>query len=641
MKKFTIRRAEDGRLKAAQIVGNTRIGGVVSCVLNYYKFMDRSRWRFDFFAYEHCGFDDALRAIDPAARVLTIPRLDRDPLGAVSALRRRLREGGYAVAHSHMTTLSAFALRAAKGAGVPVRVCHAHSTFDRHSDHYLIKAALRPFAAADATVRMACGELAAQNLFGRRAKEAVILPNAIDLERFAPDPQAKARLGLEGRCLLFVGRFAPQKNLPFLLDAFALALRRRPMTLLLLGAGDEEKALRARRAARPCRARPLPAAGRSRAVVRRGGRLRAALAVRGVPRCRIGSAGGGPALPVLGQDHARGGRVRERRVFAARAGDLGGSDGKRYAPPYRRRRAAAAGGLRHTARGGAAVRSLRARRTALFDGYIFGRRKKMIDRERLRRPLQQAYLLRLLVRRNIKNQYYRSFIGVLWTVLNPLLNMLVMTLVFSRLFGGDTALDYPIYILSGNIIFNIMRTSTSGSLPCLVRLRDMLQKTRVSIALFPTANVLSSLVTFLFSFVALLIVALVRYLTGDYVFAWQIVLVVVLIPAIALFSLGISYFLSALYVFFRDIEHLYTVILTLWTYLTPLFYTVDRLGSALIEKIMNLNPMYHYVEYFRTLLAGGIPSGLEHLICYGFAIASFAVGYLFMRAVRNHIAANL
>ncbi len=266
----------------------------------------------------------------------------------------------------------------------------------------------------------------------------------------------------------------------------------------------------------------------------------------------------------------------------------------------------------------------------------------MIDREKLRRPLQQAYLLRLLVRRNIKNQYYRSFIGVLWTVLNPLLNMLVMTLVFSRLFGNDTDLDYPIYILSGNIIFNIMRTSTSGSLPCLVRQRDMLQKTRVSIALFPTANVLSSLVTFLFSFVALLIVALVRYLMGPYdTFGWQIVLVVVLVPAVALFSLGISYFLSALYVFFRDIEHLYTVILTLWTYLTPLFYTVDKLDSDLIEKIMFLNPMYHYVEYFRTLLDGGIPSGLEHLICYGFAIASFAVGYLFMRAVRNHIAANL
>ena len=144
MDEFTLQRAEDGRWKAAQIVGNTRIGGVVSCVLNYYKFMDRRRWRLDFFAYEHCGFDEELRAIDPAARVLTIPRFDRDPLRAMSALQKLLREGGYAVAHSHMTTLSAFALRAARRAGVPVRICHAHSTFDRRSDHYWIKAALRP-----------------------------------------------------------------------------------------------------------------------------------------------------------------------------------------------------------------------------------------------------------------------------------------------------------------------------------------------------------------------------------------------------------------------------------------------------------------------------------------------------------------
>lgn len=248
MNHFVLRHTQDGRLKAAQIVGNTRIGGVVSCVLNYYKFMDRSRWRFDFFAYEHCGFDEALRTIDPTARVLTIPRFDRDPLRAMHTLQKLLHEGGYAVAHSHMTTLSAFALRAARRANVPVRICHAHSTFDRRSDHYWIKAALRPFAAKDATCRMACGRLAAQNLFRRRANEAIILPNAIDLERFAPDPLAKARLGLEGRNLLFVGRFVPQKNLPFLLEAFALALRRRPMTLLLMGAGAEERVLRERAA---------------------------------------------------------------------------------------------------------------------------------------------------------------------------------------------------------------------------------------------------------------------------------------------------------------------------------------------------------------------------------------------------------
>ncbi len=260
---------------------------------------------------------------------------------------------------------------------------------------------------------------------------------------------------------------------------------------------------------------------------------------------------------------------------------------------------------------------------------------------KLRKIGQQGYLLTLLVRRNIKNQYYRSFIGVLWTVLNPLLNMLVMAFVFSKLFGGDTDLDYPIYILSGNIIFNIMRTSTSGSLPCLVHQRNMLQKTRVSIALFPTSNVLSSLVTFSFSFIALLVVALVRFFSGHYVFQWTILLVVLLIPAVTLFSLGISYFLSALYVFFRDIEHIYSVVLTLWTYLTPLFYTIDRLNSDLVTKVMKFNPMFHYVEFFRDLLLGTIPGGTELLICYGFALGSFAVGYAFMRAVRNHIAANL
>ena len=77
---------------------------------------------------------------------------------------------------------------------------------------------------------------------------------------------------------------------------------------------------------------------------------------------------------------------------------------------------------------------------------------------------QQGYLLTLLVRRNIKNQYYRSFIGILWTVLNPLLNMAVMAFVFSSIFGAGitNGLDYPLYILSGNIIFNIMRVAKSN-----------------------------------------------------------------------------------------------------------------------------------------------------------------------------------
>ena len=262
---------------------------------------------------------------------------------------------------------------------------------------------------------------------------------------------------------------------------------------------------------------------------------------------------------------------------------------------------------------------------------------------------QRLYLLRLLVRRNIKNQYYRSVIGVLWTVLNPLLNMIVMAFVFSAIFGRNgSELDYPIFILSGNIIFAVMRSSTSTSLTCLVGQRDMLQKTRVPIEIFPTSNVFSALVTFAFSFVALLIVAGFRALpiwngTGAslFTFHWQIVLTVAILPALILFSLGISYFLSALYVFFRDIKHIYTVLLTLWNYLTPIFYTVSALKSELGSKIMVFNPMYHYVEGFRALLEGTIPSAMSWVAMYGFAAISLVIGWLFLQALKNKIAAYL
>ena len=261
----------------------------------------------------------------------------------------------------------------------------------------------------------------------------------------------------------------------------------------------------------------------------------------------------------------------------------------------------------------------------------------------LNQASQRVYLLRLLVKRNIKNQYYGSVIGVLWTVLNPLLNMLVMAFVFSQIFGrGGINMDYSVYVLSGNIIFNVMRSATSGSLPCLVAQRNLLQKNKISPSIFSVSNVLSSLVTFGFSLIALVFVMVVRILMGaEVAFHWEMLMTVILMPALLLFSLGISLFLSALFVFFRDIKHIYSVILTLWTYLTPLFYTIDTLNNEMVSKAMNFNPMYHYVEYFRALLRGAVPSLTTHLICYGFGIISFLIGWLFMRLTKHSIAVRL
>ena len=238
---------KDGRIKVMQIVGNARLGGVVSCVLNYYSHMDRSRYRFDFITYGPSPLEEKLREIDAESRVFTVPPFDGTScLSAMRALKGILREGKYSIVHSHLTTLSAFALRAAKSAGTPVRICHAHSTFDKNSDHYAVKAILRPFAAKCATHRMACGELAAQNLYRKQASNAFILRNAIDLDTYSFDPQARKKLNLSGRVLLFAGRFAPQKNLFFLLEAFARARKKYPaipFTLAMVGDGAQKQEL--------------------------------------------------------------------------------------------------------------------------------------------------------------------------------------------------------------------------------------------------------------------------------------------------------------------------------------------------------------------------------------------------------------
>ena len=233
---------ENGPVNVAQIVGNAKLGGVVSCILNYYRHIDREKFRFDFITYGPSDFDEDVCRIDGNARIHYIAPFDGATfLKAASQLKGILSRGNYAIAHSHLTTLSAFALPAAKRAGVPVRICHAHSTFDRQSDRYLAKAILRPFAARCATHLMACGKLAAENLYRERAKQATILPNAIDLKRFSPEGPAAPKTGYT---VLFAGRFAPQKNLFFLLEAFAKAIRIRPMTLVMLGDGAEHAALK-------------------------------------------------------------------------------------------------------------------------------------------------------------------------------------------------------------------------------------------------------------------------------------------------------------------------------------------------------------------------------------------------------------
>lgn len=238
-----------------------------------------------------------------------------------------------------------------------------------------------------------------------------------------------------------------------------------------------------------------------------------------------------------------------------------------------------------------------------------------------------------LVGKNIKNQYRRSVLGIFWTVLNPLLNMLVMSFVFGSFFNNDTiGMDYPVYVMSGNIVFALMRAATASSLECMVNNYDLFTKTRIPYAVFPISNVLSSTVNFLFSMIALVFVMLARMSAGV-TFHWEMLLIIFAwLPSILLFSTGISFILSVIYVRFRDIKHLYEVFLTLWVYMTPVFYSIKSLNlKESYVKAMNFNPMLYYLQSFRSLLTGNMPSGQTFLICYGVGIGLFIVGYIIFR----------
>lgn len=263
------------------------------------------------------------------------------------------------------------------------------------------------------------------------------------------------------------------------------------------------------------------------------------------------------------------------------------------------------------------------------------------------RDIRKNYnITRELVKKNIKIQYRNSAIGAIWTVLNPLLNMLVMYFVFGTVLKyNQTDPTYALYLLCGNIIFNMMRAATTQSLTSLVGNRGLLTKNKISYYVFPLSNNLSAVVNFFFSCIALLGVMLVVWFKGNAVFSWNFLLAFLMLPALFLFNYGLSAILASLYVFFRDIQHFYGVFLTLWTYLTPIFYKTSTFGddakAKVLMAVIKLNPMYHYVEYFRDVIyrcsatGTAIPGFGSLLSLYGIGLVFFAIGTLIYNLVKR------
>lgn len=209
-------------------------------------------------------------------------------------------------------------------------------------------------------------------------------------------------------------------------------------------------------------------------------------------------------------------------------------------------------------------------------------------------------LLRLLVSRNVKLKYRRSFLGYLWSVLNPLLIMIVMTIVFSTMFNRNIE-NFPVYLFCGQLLFNFMNTSTHQAIFAITGNAALLKKTYVPKYIFVLSKITSGLVDCIFSLGALLIVILV---TGAKLSWWALLFPLVFLQ-LYVFCIGLGLFLAQANVFFRDSQFIYNAVTTAWMYLTPIFYPIEALPDYVAWIIKHLNPMYFYVGQFRDLVYYG------------------------------------
>lgn len=217
---------------------------------------------------------------------------------------------------------------------------------------------------------------------------------------------------------------------------------------------------------------------------------------------------------------------------------------------------------------------------------------------RLKGFIKYKDLMGQLVVRDIKLKYRRSILGYLWTILNPLFIMTIMAIVFSHMFVRGNIPNYPVYLMSGQVLFNFMNLSTKAAIGSITGSSALLKKTYLPKYVFTVSKITSALVDCLLSFTALIIVML---FTGAS-FSWHLILFPFIIVQEFVFNLGLGLFLAATNVFFRDIQYIYNAVTTAWLYLTPMFYPIEALpGGALQYAIVHCNPMYAYITQLRCL----------------------------------------
>ena len=242
-------------------------------------------------------------------------------------------------------------------------------------------------------------------------------------------------------------------------------------------------------------------------------------------------------------------------------------------------------------------------------------------------------LLRLLVSNSIKTRYKRSTLGILWTLLNPLLTTLVLTIAFSQIFRFQIQ-NYTIYLLVGLLFWNFFSQSTTQAMATLIWGSSLIKRIYIPRTIFAISVLGNALTNFLLALIPLgLIMLFMRH-----PFTSALLWLPLAILLMAMFTLGLALFISTLAVYFVDVVDLYSILMTVWFYLTPVIYPVEIVPPR-FAPLVQLNPMTTMLGLFRSIVyLGETPSQQAWLIAAGLAVVSLGAGWLVFTRRANDFA---
>lgn len=227
-----------------------------------------------------------------------------------------------------------------------------------------------------------------------------------------------------------------------------------------------------------------------------------------------------------------------------------------------------------------------------------------------------------LVKRDFNKRYKRSVLGVLWSMLAPLFQLLVMSFVFKRVFGRSME-HYTIYLFAGQLVFNYFKEATNNGMTSIISNAGIITKVTVPKYLFLVSKVMAASINFLLTLgIFFLFVAF-----DQIQFTWKFVMLLYPIACLFMLIIGTGLILSALYVFFKDIQYLYDIFTLALMYFSAIFYDVSIFSGSRVEQILYINPIFVYINYFREIvLYNQIPSLTYHLYSLIYALVILRIG---------------